>query len=53
MVVQVFTDEELEGLRRFPEIGRECAGLPPTQCPCLSVSVDSCLCPNTGPGGSG
>lgn len=23
MVVQVFTDEELEGLRRFPEIGRE------------------------------
>lgn len=23
MAVQVFTDEELEGLRRFPEIGRE------------------------------
>ncbi|WP_226360830.1 DUF4158 domain-containing protein [Pseudonocardia sp. ICBG1142] len=23
MVAPVFTDEELEGLRRFPEIGRE------------------------------
>lgn len=23
MATQVFTDEELEGLRRFPEIGRE------------------------------
>ena len=23
MVAQIFTDEELEGLRRFPEIGRE------------------------------
>nr|CEL17905.1 hypothetical protein [Kibdelosporangium sp. MJ126-NF4]CTQ90872.1 hypothetical protein [Kibdelosporangium sp. MJ126-NF4] len=42
MVAPMFTDEEVEALRRFPEIGREGANPPPTMA-AEAAPANSCV----------